>query len=227
MTTQQQYILQLKELVIKKFGREITSAEEYIALAEAIGIATDNELNITALSKIFSNEQNNNYAPRPAILSAMARYVGYSGWSDFCTSPNILPTIETNVIPVNRRWGVIIVTLFAILVVATTVIYLLFGGDNAKDAQEPNISLVVKPIAEEWMARTLEECNTVRYYAEHRNYEEQVESFIEEYEASLLELIVSDIESHLSEQDLHYSDELIMAEAEDIADRCRAIYNCL
>lgn len=228
MTTQQQYIEQLKSLVAKKFGRDIISTEDCVALAEAIGETPDNELIIKALGIIFSDGENRGYAPRPALLSALARYIGYSGWSDFCTSPEVIPAIETNVIPVTRRWGVIIVTILAILIVVSTVVYLLCASSHTTDATpRPTLEQATRDIAEQWHARTLEECNTVRYYAGRRNYEEQVESFVEEYETNLTELIQSDIENLITERGLHFTEAEIEAEAEAIAEECRAVYRCL
>lgn len=223
MTTQEQYIALIKEMVTKKFGRTIATPEDAQHLAEEINSTTAMEVTTTSLLGIFSSDGRGG-APRPATLSAMARYVGYSGWSDFCTSSDILPSVETNVIPVTHRWGVILLTIIAIAVVITTVV-LLIGGGSAPERS--NINAETQVIEQEWLARTIEECNEIRRYAESNDYQQRIEEFCLEQETELYDHIVADIESYIQEHDLDYDAEAIAECAEEIASKCRNGYEAL
>ena len=136
MTTQEQYVARLKEFVEAKFGRSITSLEDCDALSEAVGEATNIKLDSRAFLPIFVHNSRA-VAPRPVTLSTLARYLGYNSWSEFCTSSNVLPAEDTDVIPVVRRWGVIILTALAIVVVAGAIIFLIRAVDSDKSKVEP------------------------------------------------------------------------------------------
>lgn len=226
MTTQEQYVARLKEFVEAKFGRSITSLEDCDALSEAVGEATNIKLDSRAFLPIFVHDSRA-VAPRPVTLSTLARYLGYNSWSEFCTSSNVLPAEDTDVIPVVRRWGVIILTALAIVVVAGAIIFLIRAVDGDKSKVDNRHLEVVERVEQRWMARTMEECNAMRAYKSDSTYVDMLDAFALEYNELLDAEVLRDIRDAVDGEGISISDENIAAHADTIANRCRAMYNVL
>lgn len=226
MTTQEQYVARLKEFVEAKFGRSITSLEDCDALSEAVGEATNIKLDSRAFMPIFVHDSRA-VAPRPVTLSTLARYLGYNSWSEFCTSSNVLPAEDTDVIPVVRRWGVIILTALAIVVVAGAIIFLIRAVDSDKSKVDNRHLEVVERVEQRWVARTMEECNAMRAYKSDSTYVDMLDAFALEYNELLDVEVLRDIRDAVDGEGISISDENIAAHADTIANRCRAMYNVL
>ena len=226
MTTQEQYVARLKEFVEAKFGRSITSLEDCDALSEAVGEATNIKLDSRAFLPIFVHNSRA-VAPRPVTLSTLARYLGYNSWSEFCTSSNVLPAEDTDVIPVVRRWGVIILTALAIVVVAGAIIFLIRAVDGDKSKVDNRHLEVVERVEQRWVARTMEECNAMRAYKSDSTYVDMLDAFALEYNELLDTEVLRDIRDAVDGEGISISDENISAHADTIANRCRAMYNVL
>lgn len=226
MTTQEQYVARLKEFVEAKFGRSITSLEDCDALSEAVGEATNIKLDSRAFMPIFVHDSRA-VAPRPVTLSTLARYLGYNSWSEFCTSSNVLPAEDTDVIPVVRRWGVIILTALAIVVVAGAIIFLIRAVDSDKSKVDNRHLEVVERVKQRWVARTMEECNAMRAYKSDSTYVDMLDAFALEYNELLDVEVLRDIRDAVDGEGISISDENIAAHADTIANRCRAMYNVL
>lgn len=226
MTTQEQYVARLKEFVEAKFGRSITSLEDCDALSEAVGEATNIKLDSRAFMPIFVHDSRA-VAPRPVTLSTLARYLGYNSWSEFCTSSNVLPAEDTDVIPVVRRWGVIILTVLAIVVVAGAIIFLIRAVDGDKSKIDNRHLEVVERVEQRWMARTMEECNAMRAYKSDSTYIDMLDAFALEYNELLDAEVLCDIRDAVDGEGISISDENIAAHADTIANRCREMYNVL
>ena len=226
MTTQEQYVARLKEFVEAKFGRSITSLEDCDALSEAVGEATNIKLDSRAFMPIFVHDSRA-VAPRPVTLSTLARYLGYNSWSEFCTSSNVLPAEDTDVIPVVRRWGVIILTALAIVVVAGAIIFLIRAVDSDKSKVDNRHLEVVERVEQRWMARTMEECNAMRAYKSDSTYVDMLDAFALEYNELLDTEVLRDIRDAVDGEGISIGDENIAAHADTIANRCRAMYNVL
>lgn len=73
----------LQEELIKKVGRTMESPNDFVFLAQKIFEETKVKISETTLKRFFGY-----ITPagelRTSSLSAMARYLGYSGWSTFC-----------------------------------------------------------------------------------------------------------------------------------------------
>lgn len=217
MTTQQQYIERLKDMVVKEFGRSITTAEDCAALSKAVEETIDMRLAARDYATLFMPQTN--IAPRPVILSALTRYVGYESWSSFCSSSDVLPAEDSDIIPTPRRWGVFILTMVAIIVVIITAAILLNDGSNESAATE-RIAAVVESIEERWLARTLEECNALRAYYDESNYAERINTFMEEYCTTLYDEISSELISELQQQNISLSKESVASYANAIMSQC-------
>lgn len=226
MTTQEQYVARLKEFVEAKFGRSITSLEDCDALSEAVGEATNIKLDSRAFMPIFVHDSRA-VAPRPVTLSTLARYLGYNSWSEFCTSSNVLPAEDTDVIPVVRRWGVIILTALAIVVVAGAITFLIRAVDSDKSKVDNRHLEVVERVEQRWVARTMEECNAMRAYKSDSTYVDMLDAFALEYNELLDAEVLRDIRDAVDGEGISISDENIEAHADTIANRCRAMYNVL
>lgn len=217
MTTQQQYIERLKGMVVLKFGRGIATAEDCVALSEAVAEVTDMHLDANDYAKLFIPQSN--IAPRPVTLSALTRYVGYDSWSTFCSSSEVRPAEDSDIIPTPRRWGVFILTIVAIIVVVVTAIALLNGGKDDVVVVE-NADVVVAMVEERWLARTLEECNALRAYADEQNYSERIDAFMAEYCTTLYDEISSHIISDMQRHSISLTDDEVASYANSIVVQC-------
>ena len=217
MTTQQQYIERLKDMVTQKFGRGIATAEDCVALSEAVAEVTDMHLDANDYAKLFIPQSN--IAPRPVTLSALTRYVGYDSWSTFCSSSEVRPAEDSDIIPTPRRWGVFILTIVAIIVVVVTAIALLDGGKDDVVVVE-NADVVVAMVEERWLARTLEECNALRAYADEQNYSERIDAFMAEYCTTLYDEISSHIISDMQRHSISLTDDEVASYANPIVVQC-------
>lgn len=217
MTTQQQYIERLKGMVVLKFGRGIATAEDCVALSEAVAEVTDMQLDANDYAKLFIPQSN--IAPRPVTLSALTRYVGYDSWSTFCSSSEVRPAEDSDIIPTPRRWGVFILTIVAIIVVVVTAIALLDGGKDDVVVVE-NADVVVAMVEERWLARTLEECNALRAYADEQNYSERIDAFMAEYCTTLYDEISSHIISDMQRHSISLTDDEVASYANSIVVQC-------
>lgn len=217
MTTQQQYIERLKGMIVLKFGRGIATAEDCVALSEAVAEVTDMQLDANDYAKLFIPQSN--IAPRPVTLSALTRYVGYESWSTFCSSSEVRPAEDSDIIPTPRRWGVFILTIVAIIVVVVTAIALLDGGKDDVVVVE-NADVVVAMVEERWLARTIEECNALRAYADEQNYSERIDAFMAEYCTTLYDEISSHIISDMQRHSISLTDDEVASYANSIVVQC-------
>lgn len=217
MTTQQQYIERLKDMVTQKFGRSIDTMEVCALLSEAVSEATDMQLDANDYARLFMPKAN--IAPRPVTLSALTRYVGYDSWSTFCTSSDVLPAEDSDIIPTPRRWGVFILTFMAIVIVFVTAVVLLNGGKEKVVALE-DTDIVVARVEERWLARTLEECNALRAYADEENYTERIDTFMNEYCTTLYDEISSELIAMFERYNITLAGESVATYAETIMVEC-------
>lgn len=77
------HIENLKREIGLKFGRTIESAADFDMLSIAIQQATSETISPSTLKRIFGYVKSD-AAPSATTLSILSRYVGYTGWSDFC-----------------------------------------------------------------------------------------------------------------------------------------------
>ena len=201
MTTQEQYIARLKEFVEAKFGQRITTIEDCDALSEAVGEATNIKLDSRAFMPIFVHDSRA-IAPRPVTLSTLARYLGYNSWSEFCTSSDVMPAADADIIPVTRRWGVIILTILALGVVVGAIIFL--------------VSVL----------RTDRE-DAIRAYQSDSTYLDTLDAFAAEYESMLATDVVRDLRDALDRDDITVDENVISAYADSISHRCRSMCRAL
>lgn len=225
MTTQEQYIERLKEMVRAKHGREIRSAEDCVLLAEALREATSHSIDHRILELMFLAKRRN-FTPRPSVLTILAMYVGYGSWSDFCSSREVLPAEDTDIIPVKRRWGVIILTIAAIMTVLSAILFLLLG-DNATDnsAEAKALSEIYATVDERWRAIATEECNDLRSAADMSASE--VNDIITTSIITLSDNIATDIATTAMERGITIDDATLSEYTTQIAERCERIYQCV
>lgn len=234
MTTQEQYIERLKELVAVKYGRPITTVEECASLLDDVAEQTHVVLGVNALEQMFV-VCDGKYMPRPHILSTLARYVGYGGWSDFCTSSDVVPAEDRDNIRMPQRWGVIILTAVAVVVVVVTAVLLLRGGEEA--VEEPSAAIVAVEgvdsrftyVKDEWVAGTTEHCLAVREWEDMdaEAYMAHVQSVNEQYKTLMNEAIRRDLVLYAAAHNITVDDATIESTAQAIAQICSSMCDCL
>ena len=232
-TTQEQYIIKLKQLVVKRYGNNISSADDCAALSDAVEQAIGVRIDMPTLQMLFSRNSRM-VTPRHAVLSALAKYVGYAeGWSEFCFA--CTPELESDgrKIPIKRRWNAIIGVSCIVIALAISVLLFIGGGsksDTAKVAAPTPYDLVVDDVKYRWSVTTEERCVVVRGYdAENKQaFEGSVATLLEEYHSqNTIENIASDIEAQAAAQGVTYDPELVENSARDIVEHCTLIINAL
>lgn len=221
MTTQEQYIERLKQLVIEKFGQQISSADDCNALSEIIEESVGVRIDMPSLQMLFSRNRML-ITPRPLVLSTLARYVGYGGWSDFCTSSDVIPVEDRDRQPITRRWGVIILTIIAVGIVVMGVVFMSSGEDN-DNATTPTTEEVattnLEDVYSRWCAITSEHIIALR--TEAQGIYSNIDVFLAEYYGdTLIDNIESDIRLWLANNDTTLDAQTIRTEAEHIAEQC-------
>lgn len=219
MTTQEQYIERLKELVIAEFGRPILTTDDCIALSnavlESVGISIEHE----SLEQLFIAE--GYAAPRPLMLSSLARFVGYTGWSDFCTAGDITPSEDKDALPIVRRWGVIGLTAIAVIIVVISIVALVSSGNS--DGDDESVDSRFRHVEQLWLSRTEERCNTLRTYYNEREanrYNQRVDKFIDRYEIVLEKKVKNDIKDYAIQNKITVDNDTIDKTAEIIIESC-------
>ena len=206
-------------MVAHEFGRSIATEDDCAALSKAVEEATDMRLEAKDYASLFFPKTN--MAPRPIILSALTRYVGYESWSSFCSSSDVLPAEDSDVIPTPRRWGVFILTVAAILVVVITAVVLLNdSNEKVETYSTQEVSVVVESVEERWLARTLEECNALRAYADEENYTERIDTFMNEYCTTLYDEISSELIAMFERYNITLAGDSVATYAETIMVEC-------
>lgn len=221
MTTQEQYIERLKELVVSTFGRPIQTHDDCIALSNAVLETVGISVDIDSLEQLFIT-CDSHVAPRPLMLSSLARYVGFTGWSDFCTARDIMPADDSDRLPIARRWGVIALTAAAVAIVIISIIVMISSG-NDHTSDERMVDSRFRNIEQEWLSRTMERCNTLRGYYnnnETERYNSNVDTFIERYEVVLQKRVKNDIEEYAIKNKITVDNDTIDQTAEIIIDKC-------
>lgn len=77
------HIERLKDAVVAAFGQTLDSPTDYERLSADIQCKTGELISVSTLKRLFGYLKPGT-APRPSTLSVLARYVGSTGWSDFC-----------------------------------------------------------------------------------------------------------------------------------------------
>lgn len=224
MTTQEQYTQRLKELVANEFGRSIATTEDCIALSNAVQECVGIIVDVESLEQLFL-DTNSHVAPRPVILSSLARYVGFTGWSDFCTARDITPAEDHDRLPIVRRWGAVILTAVAVIVVLISAIALI-SRSGESEGEILSVDSRFRTVENEWMAKTMERCNSLRaYYNEHDadRYNRRVDRFIDKYRTALEKRVKSDVENFALRNKITVDNATIDETAEIIIEKCMSL----
>lgn len=226
MTTQEQYIAKIKQLVVKRFGSNISSADDCVALSDAVEKEVGIRIDMPTLQMLFSRNSRV-VTPRPMVLSALAKYVGYTGWSDFCATCNINGDDDNPKIPMHRRRGVIAAICTAVVVVVVGVLFFVGrGGDEPKKSDASTAyDHLVEDVADDWLVRTKEHYLELRIYdgVNSLAFDKHVAEFYEEFTAGLTTFIANDIRTKAAERGVDISGENVDASAKSVANRCIAI----
>lgn len=84
MENKAKHIEYLKSAVVAAFGQTLDAPTDYERLSADIQYKTGELISPSTLKRLFGYIKPGTI-PRPSTLSALARYVGSTGWSDFCS----------------------------------------------------------------------------------------------------------------------------------------------
>lgn len=79
-----EHIERLKKAVVAAFGQTLDAPTDYERLSTNIQLKTGELISVSTLKRLFGYIKPGTI-PRPSTLSVLARYVGSTGWSDFCS----------------------------------------------------------------------------------------------------------------------------------------------
>lgn len=130
----QKYIDCLKNEVCLKFGRTLESTTDFDALSGSIQKNISESISPSTLKRVFGYVKYG-MTPSATTLSILARYVGYSGWSDFCKNYD-LPEKHKGLRLWNgkkNKWTLVLFISCLILVSACLVMILSPGKFRHKD----------------------------------------------------------------------------------------------
>lgn len=225
MTTQEQYIAKIKQLVINRYGSNISSADDCAALSDAVERSVGVRIDMPTLQLLFSRGRT--MTPRLMVLSTLAKYVGYEDWSDFCASNTVDVSDEDVKIPIRRRWGVIIATVVGVAVILIGALFVI-GDDGEPSKSTPATTpydLIVEDVAKRYIALTDEECIALRIHDGTNSLalEEQTKEAIAIYKSVVVLSIAEDIRNAAAEKGVDIDDVDVEASAAEIKERCVAI----
>ena len=127
---QNRYIEILKAEVLIHFGRTLDAPTDYDLLSVAIEKSTGEVISVSTLKRLFGYKGQSTI-PRPSTLSVLARYVGTTGWSDFCKRIDAQLADEVNNNPPRRKqWPIVVAVVAALLVVAVVALVVLNSGNK-------------------------------------------------------------------------------------------------
>ena len=141
---QNYYIDRLKAEVLLRFGRTLDAPTDYDLLSVAIEKSTGEVISVSTLKRLFGYKGQSTI-PRPSTLSVLARYVGTTGWSDFCKYIDANATDEVSDNPPRRkRWPIVVVAVVVLFAVAVVAWFVL-----GRTSEEKNSSAATQPVAEQ------------------------------------------------------------------------------
>lgn len=167
----------LKQAVLHTFGRTLDSTSDFDLLSVAIKRKTGENLSPSTLKRIFGYVKYDT-VPRTSTLSVLARYAGYSGWSDFCGKNDAVEEKEdggAKSVPLpKRRTGRVIIPLamLAAAILATVSVVLILNPSRENDIRAGIPQPAPLPVTSEsdiyngilasCRAMTLEKCDSVK-----------------------------------------------------------------
>ena len=165
MKTEQQHIEDLKRAVAKRFARTLDAPTDYDALALDIASITGESVSVSTLKRLFGYDKHST-TPRPSTLSTLSRYVGYTGWSDFCGREEMGVEPSPKRAKLARKGLYIAILAMVIAVVIIGILISAEPGDTANT--EPTEPLPTKTTAEDirnkWTQLSVQKCDSIRTY---------------------------------------------------------------
>lgn len=124
-------IEKLKQEIIATLGRTIDSPTDFDYLSIKIADKTGDVISVSTLKRLFGYIKGS-VTPRPSTLSSLARYVGYSGWSEFCAAQSLL----SNELPpygvTKKRFKIAVLVIGGAVVVGLGFLYFMSAPTSSK-----------------------------------------------------------------------------------------------
>ncbi|MBQ8493028.1 MAG: hypothetical protein IJ464_01960 [Alistipes sp.] len=153
-------IEQLKSEVLARFGRTLDSPTDYDALSLSITESAGEHISVSTLKRLYGYDKRTT-TPRPSTLSALARYAGYAGWSDFVerkSETSIEECNETSNSNKRRQHHAIIAAIVIIIAIGIVVSIL---PKHTEVSPTPTID-PIEQIRDKWTTLTAAKCDSIR-----------------------------------------------------------------
>lgn len=146
------HIENLKREIGLKFGRTIESAADFDMLSIAIKQATSETISASTLKRIFGYVKYD-AEPSATTLSILSRYVGYTGWSDFCRNyiPSescVEPRLKSIRAKIRKQKRLVLLMTITCIALAVSCIMLAVRLDNVmtvyRDAVSDNAETIIR-----------------------------------------------------------------------------------
>ncbi len=167
MVHSKEHIDRLKRATIERFGHTLDSPTDYDMLSADIKQCTGETISSATLKRLFGYLKPST-APRPSTLSVLARYVGCTGWSDFCRMQQEVSIEEPASLRRRTfiRRGAIEVGIILVFVIIT----ILIGTKRMEPIAGPRIQYIHDTVYIERMVEIKDTISSI-LTDEHRRYE--------------------------------------------------------
>lgn len=157
----------LRRTIIERFGRTLDSPTDYDMLSADIWECTGETISSATLKRLFGYLKPST-VPRPSTLSVLARYVGHTGWSDFCQMQQTVSSGKSDSVRGRKyiRWGIMGIGVIFVL----SIIILLVESKRREQIVVPQIEHIHDTV---YIERIVEIEDTMAHILtdEHRRYE--------------------------------------------------------
>lgn len=215
------HIEQLKSEVLAQFGRTLDSPTDYDALSLSITESVGEHISVSTLKRLYGYDKRTT-TPRPSTLSALARYTGYAGWSDFVEKKSGEPIEEcndtTNTPKRRHRHGIIIAAMAIIIAIG---IALSIPSKTIHTPPAPTID-PVEQIRDKWATLTAIKCDSIRSLRNSCSTDEYIKVVEGFYYPYTFEILRQGIHDDISRLNISDPIELNLIEA-DIFSHCQEI----
>lgn len=167
MIHSERHIDLLKRATIERFGHTLDSPTDYDMLSADIKQCTGETISSATLKRLFGYLKPST-APRPSTLSLLARYVGCTGWSDFCRMRQEV-SIEKSA-SLRRRMFIRRGAIGVGIIFAFVIIAILIGTKRKGQIAAPHIQYIHDTVYVECMVE-IEDTISRILTDEHQRYE--------------------------------------------------------
>lgn len=219
------HIEQLKSEVLARFGRTLDSPTDYDALSLSITESVGEQISVSTLKRLYGYDRRTT-TPRPSTLSALARYAGYAGWSDFVEKrEGAKIERHTHTTSTNKRRHRHGIALILIITAIAIIIAIYLAPSRAPKASDTPPTPPVDPVEqlrEKWTTLTVTKCDSIRSLRNSHSPEQYIKLVEEFYYAYTFETLRHGIHADINQLNISDPTERSSTETE-IFTHCQEI----